>query len=53
MNTEIETTIAVSKWATFVDHVKNNRIEYLLVMGIAHLLGLTGKAYTQLSGVCF
>jgi len=52
MNTEIESAIAVSKWATFVDHVKNNRIEYLLVMGIAHLLGLTSTAYSQVSGVC-
>lgn len=52
MNSEIESAIAVSKWATFVDHVKNNRIEYLLVMGIAHLLGLTSTAYSQVSGVC-
>lgn len=52
MSSEIETAIGVSKWAAFVDHVKNNRIEYLLVMGIAHLLGLTGKAYSQVSGVC-
>jgi len=44
--------IAVSKWATFVDHVRNNRIEYLLCMGILHIVGITNKAYSQVSGVC-
>jgi len=44
--------IAVSKWASFVDHVKNNRIEYLLVLGIFHIIGLTSKVYGHASGVC-
>lgn len=52
MNTEIESAIAVSKWASFVDHVRNNRIEYLLCMGILHLVGITNKAYDHVSGVC-
>ena len=53
MNPEtVETAITVSKWASFMDHVKHNRIEYLLVLGIAHLLGITAKAYGHVQGVC-
>ncbi len=52
MQGKIDTAIAVSKWATFVDHIKSNRIEYLLVIGILHILGLTDKAYSHVSGVC-
>ncbi len=52
MNPKVEEIIAVGKWATFVDHLKSNRIEYLLVIGILHLLGLTDKAYSHVSGVC-
>ena len=48
----VDTAITVTKWTTFVDHVKNNRIEYLLCMGILHLVGITNKAYAQVSGVC-
>jgi len=52
MNTKIETAIEISKWTAFVDHLKNNRIEYLLLMGILHLVGFTNKAYEQIGGVC-
>ena len=52
MTQTTETVIAVSKWASFVDHVKNNRIEYLLMVGILHLVGITNKAYTHVQGVC-
>lgn len=44
--------VATSKWIAFCDHLKNNRIEYLLLLGVTHLMGLTGKAYDQVSGVC-
>lgn len=47
-----ETVVEVSRWASFVDHVKNNRIEYILMLGILHLVGITQKAYSQVSGVC-
>ena len=53
MNPEtVDTALSVSKWASILDHVKNNRIEYLLVVGIMHILGFTAKAYDQVSGVC-
>lgn len=47
-----ETVMNVSKWAIAVDHLRNNRIEYLLLMGILHIVGLTNKVYDQVSGVC-
>jgi hypothetical protein len=52
MNTKIETAIEVTRWASIVDHLKNNRIEYLLLMGILHIVGVTAKAYEQVNGVC-
>jgi len=48
----VDTAITVTKWSSFVDHVRNNRIEYLLCMGILHIVGITNKAYAQVSGVC-
>ncbi len=38
--------------ASVVSHIKNNRIEYLLLVGISHLLGLTDRLWTHASGVC-
>ncbi len=52
MNTKIETAIEVTRWATIVDHIKNNRIEYLVLAGLLHLVGITNKAYSHISGVC-
>ncbi len=52
MNSEVETAIGVSKWASACHHLKNNRIEYLLLIGILHLVGITNKAYSHVSGVC-
>ncbi len=48
----VETAITVGKWTSFVDHLKNNRVEYLLCLGILHLVGITNKAYSHVSGVC-
>jgi hypothetical protein len=49
---EAETAMNTAKWASIVNHVKNNRIEYLLMVGILHLVGATNKAYAQVQGVC-
>ena len=38
--------------ASVLSHIKNNRIEYLLLVGISHLLGLTDRLWTQASGIC-
>ncbi|SEH05159.1 Uncharacterised protein [Candidatus Venteria ishoeyi] len=34
-------------------HLRENRIEYLLVVLAAHLLGVSDRILTQVSGVCF
>jgi len=39
--------------ASVLKHLKNNRIEYLLVIGLAHLLGVSDRILAQVSGVCF
>lgn len=52
MNVETETVIEVGKWASIANHVRANRIEYLLLVGILHLVGITNKAYSHVSGVC-
>ena len=49
---ESETVIQGAKWASLMNHLKNNRIEYLLLVGLMHLIGATNKAYAQVQGVC-
>lgn len=48
----VDTAVTITKWASFLNHAKNNRIEYLLCVGILHIVGFTNKAYDQVSGVC-
>ena len=47
-----EEAIATTKWASILSHVKANRIEYLLFLGILHIVGITNKLYSQVEGVC-
>ncbi len=47
-----ETVVQAGKWASIVSHIKNNRIEYLVLCLIAHMVGLTSKAAEHASGVC-
>jgi hypothetical protein len=49
---EGQTVVEITKWASMMNHLKNNRIEYLLCVGILHIIGITNKAYDQVSGVC-
>ena len=39
-----ETAVNVSKVLIVLDHLKNNRIEYLLLIGLGHLVGATAYA---------
>ena len=39
--------------ASLLNHLRNNRIEYLLGMGLLHLLGVSDRLLAQLNGVCF
>ena len=51
MNT-VESVTTATKWATVVNHVKNNRVEYLVITAILHMAGLLDIVYTKASGVC-
>jgi hypothetical protein len=50
---EIETVKEAVTTASLLNHLKNNRIEYMLAIGILHLLGVSDRLLGQLSGVCF
>ena len=52
MSNTVDTAVTLTKWASIVNHVRNNRIEYLLMVGLLHLVGITNKAYSQIQGVC-
>ena len=48
----VETVVEAGKWASIASHLKNNRTEYLLLVILAHAVGLTDKVLAQTSGVC-
>ncbi len=39
--------------ASILSHIKANRIEYIGLVIIAHLLGLSDRLLAQVNGVCF
>ena len=47
-----DVTIGSAKVVLFLDHLKNNRIEYLLLVGLGHLVGATAYLSEKASGVC-
>ncbi len=38
--------------ASLISHVKANRIEYLLLVGLLHLLGISDRIFAHASGIC-
>ncbi len=48
----IDTVVQTTKMAMVIDHLKNNKIEYLILLLFSHVLGLTSKAMDHASGVC-
>ena len=53
VDSETATTgIKAAKSLAVVNHVKNNRTEYLILLVFTHMLGLTDVLLTQASGVC-
>ena len=50
--TAVDGAMKVGKLVTVVDHVKNNRIEYLVMLVFSHMLGITDLAISKASGVC-
>ncbi len=47
-----ETAVNASKVVVILDHIKNNRIEYLLLVAIGHLVGATSYVTERAAGVC-
>ena len=48
----VETAVGVSKVAIALDHIKNNRIEYLVLLLLSHMVGVTTKVYDHAVGMC-
>ena len=48
-----ETVKSAVTAASILSHIKNNRIEYLAICILAHLLGVSDRLLAQVSGVCF
>ncbi len=50
---ETETVVTVAKTATAINHLKENRIEYLVLLVLSHLLGFTSVFIEKAQGVCY
>lgn len=48
----IDTGIKAARTAAALNHVKNNRTEYLVLLVFTHMLGLTDVLIQKASGVC-
>lgn len=53
MDPTAETVKEAVTTASILNHIRNNRVEYLLGAGLLHLLGVSDRLLAQLSGVCF
>ena len=50
--TAVDGAMKVGRLAIAMDHLRNNRIEYLVLLVFSHMLGLTELAISKASGVC-
>ena len=48
-----ETVTKAVSTASILSHIKANRIEYIGLVIICHLLGLSDRFLAQVNGVCF
>lgn len=48
----VETAITASKAVVLMDHVKNNRVEYLVLAVLAHMIGWTSEGVQYVQGMC-
>jgi hypothetical protein len=44
--------VNTAKIVVVLDHLKNNRIEYLILVAIGHLVGATAFVTEKAAGVC-
>ena len=47
-----EAAVTSAKMLVVLDHIKNNRIEYLILVAIGHFVGATAFLAEKASGVC-
>ena len=52
MSNKVETVIEGAKLVSFANHLKNNRLEYLVLLMLCHAVGLTAKIADKTSGMC-
>jgi hypothetical protein len=52
MVTPQETVVAGSRLVVILDHIKNNRIEYLVLLTLSHIMGATAYVSERAAGVC-
>jgi len=50
---ETETVVTGLKAASALNHLKENRVEYLLLLGLMHLLDFTSIILDKAQGVCY
>lgn len=50
--TTVDGAVKAARMAAVMNHVRNNRIEYLVLLVFSHMLGLTDIAISKASGVC-
>lgn len=48
----IDTCVKVTKGAAALNHLRQNRTEYLILLVFSHLLGVTDLLATKATGVC-
>ena len=48
----VDGAMKAGKIAAAVDHIRNNRIEYLVLLVFSHMLGITDLVVSRASGVC-
>ena len=50
---ETEIVKEAASAASVLNHVRANKIEYMLALVLLHLIGVSDRLLAQLNGVCF
>ena len=50
---ETEIVKEAASAASVLNHVRDNKVEYLLGLVLLHLIGVSDRLLAQLNGVCF
>jgi hypothetical protein len=48
----VTAAVSTSKAVVILDHIKNNRVEWLIVIAIGTMMGWTAEALSYAQGVC-